>query len=92
MKKNYYTKETSGEYMGIEYKRKRICDVMVLEDRSFAFFLFVKDKPSGDFFMTKREFEKFVDRNLQTLLSEEFQDLISEEPDSRSDIPCWDCD
>ena len=56
-----------GRYAGHEYKRQRICDVMHLSQRSYAWFLYdANGKPTGDHFATLKQLKKWVDGHEHT--------------------------
>lgn len=50
-----------GQYCEYQYKRQRICDVMVSSLRSYAWFLYLGNKPTGDHFVTLKALKAWVD-------------------------------
>jgi hypothetical protein len=62
MPKKNYTRQSMGRYNGINYIRKRICDVMVLESKQYAWFPYNADgTPQGSMFATLRELKEWAD-------------------------------
>ncbi len=52
-----------GCYNGVVWKRQRLCDALVSNRRSFAYFAYVGGVATGDHFLTLAEFRAWVDRN-----------------------------
>lgn len=50
-----------GRYQGIDYKRQRICDVLAVPLRSFAWFTYIGEQPTGDHFETLRDLKAWID-------------------------------
>jgi hypothetical protein len=63
MRKDNYTRQSMGRHNGINYIRQRICDVMVLESRQFAWFPYNPDGTAqGSMFATLRELKEWADK------------------------------
>ena len=58
-------KNKIGRYNGHDWKYQRICDIMYLESKAFAYFLYEDGQPTGTHFLSLSSLMEWVD-NRQT--------------------------
>ena len=52
---------TVGMYNGHEWKRLRMCDVLRVDSKQEAYFVYVNGEPTGDNFPTLRALGEYLD-------------------------------